>query len=80
MDVSDGNFDVLGSESAFGAWVDAAVDYDLDDVGQHVGLVDFPFFVADLEFSPLEDDLDDLSFGFVGEELVEVCLFGEGAM
>lgn len=72
--------DVFEGESAFGGWVDAFFDDDFDDVGGHVILLELSFFVRDLKLASLEDDFDDLFFGFVGEEFVEVGFFGYGSM
>jgi hypothetical protein len=76
VDFLDGEFDVVRSESAFGGGMHAFFHDDLDDVCEYVGLLGLSLLIADLQFSPFQDDFDDFLLGLVGEELVEVCLFG----
>jgi hypothetical protein len=80
VDVLDGLLDVLRSEAALGDGVHALFHNDLDYVCEDVARLSLPLLIADLQLSPLEDDLDDLPLGLAGEELVEVGLLCEGAV
>jgi hypothetical protein len=72
--------DVFKGKSAFGCWMDTFLYDDFDDVASHVVLLEFSFLVGDLKFASLENNFDDLFFGFTGEELVEVSLLGNSAV
>ncbi len=80
MNVLQGLTDIFEGKSALGGWMDAFFDDDFDDIGSHVVLLELSLFVGDLKFASFENDFDDLLFGFVGEELVEIGFFGHSSM
>ncbi len=80
MNVFESLADVFKGKPAFGGWMDTLFNDHFDDVASHVVLLEFSFLVGDLKFASLENDFDDLFFGFVGEELVEIGLFGNSAV
>ena len=80
MNIFQGLTNVFEGESAFGGWVDTFFDDDFDDIGSHVVLLELSLLVGNLKFASFENDLDDLLFGFVGEELVEIGFFGDSSM
>ena len=80
MNVLQGLTDIFEGKSALGGWMDAFFDDDFDDIGSHVVLLELSLFVGDLQFASFKDDLNDLFFGFVGEELVEIGFFGHSSM
>lgn len=76
----DGLLDVFRREAALRDRVHAFLNNDLDDVSQNAALLGFSFFVAYLQLSAFENDLDDFPLCLACEELVEVCFFGKNAM
>lgn len=80
MNVLEGLTDVFKGESAFGCWMDTLLYDDFDDIASHVVLLEFSFLVGNLKLPSLENNFDDLFFGFAGEELVEVSLLSNSAM
>jgi hypothetical protein len=55
-------------------------DNNFYNVCGNIGLLNLSLLVTDLKLPSLKNDLNDFLFGFVGEKLVEVCLFGCGSM
>lgn len=87
VDVLHGCLDGLQCKVATVGGVHALLGYDSGNVSLHVGYLEIPLFVADLQLAYisliatfLQDNFDNLVLGLVGEELVEVGLFGDGAV
>ena len=80
MNIFNGNFDVFSSKTSFGGRMHAFLDDYLDDISENIRLLSFSLFVGDLQFSSIKDQLDDLPFGLVGEEFVEISFLGNFSM
>ncbi len=72
--------DNFEGKSAFSGWMNTFFNDYFDDIGSHVVLLELSLFIGDLKFTSFENDLDDLFFGFVGKELVEIGFFGDSSM
>jgi hypothetical protein len=80
VNVFQGLTDNFEGKSAFSGWMNTFFNNYFDDIGSHVVLLELSLFIGDLKFTSFENDLDDLFFGFVGKELVEIGFFGDSSM